>query len=89
VSYQHTARKAAGHVVICGDGPLVEHDTLCCVHCRRHWVVEPGSGIKRGWCRRCGGPTCGAEKCETVCEPFEFWLDEVERKASREYRLGL
>jgi hypothetical protein len=51
--------------------------------------VQPGSGIKRGWCRRCGGPTCGAQKCETVCEPFEFWLDEVERKASREYRLGL
>jgi hypothetical protein len=86
--YQHTARKPAGHIVITSDGPLVERDTRQCVHCAAHFVVEPGSGTVRGWCRRCAGPTCGAAKCNT-CLPFEAWLDEVERRASRDHRLGL
>lgn len=61
--------------------------TLQCRHCGGHFMVKRGSGIQRGWCQRCGGPTCGGPACEN-CLPFEKWLDEVERRATREYRLG-
>lgn len=57
-----------------------EGSTLKCVHCQRTWAVEPGSGRMRGWCFRCGGPTCGAEGCE-VCVPWERKMEIIERRA--------
>ena len=53
------------------DAPDFERDTLQCVHCMQHWMVEPGSGRRRGWCTRCSGPLCGAEECMKNCVPFE------------------
>lgn len=53
------------------DGPVFERETLQCVHCMKHWIVEPGSGRRRGFCLNCNGPTCGAADCETRCVPFE------------------
>lgn len=60
------------------EGPPIARDTMQCQHCMRHWVVNPGSGRHRGWCVKCGGPLCGAEKCMTECVPF---MKKVEGEA--------
>ena len=66
--YKATVRRPAGYVTIVGDGPVIERDTLQCVHCGFHWMVIPGSGRRRGWCMKCNGPSCGAEEC-MACRP--------------------
>lgn len=63
-------------------------DTLQCVHCGAHWIVQPGSGIQRGWCLNCRGPECGAQDCYT-CVPFERWLEQMEAKAKVEANVAL
>ena len=65
----------AGVVLI--DGQQVA-DTLCCVHCNRHWIVQRGSGITRGFCTNCMGPTCGHKKCDG-CYPLEKKLEDYEK----------
>ncbi len=60
---------------------LAEGQTLTCMHCGRVWQVKPGSGIKRGWCFRCGGPTCGSRACSERCVPFERQLEIAEQRA--------
>jgi len=37
-----------------------------------------GSGIKRGFCMKCFGITCGMKKCDE-CFPFEKKLDYYEK----------
>ncbi len=61
------------------DGRITEGETLQCVHCNAHWIVRPGSGIKRGWCLRCMGPHCGQAACWS-CEPFEKKLERWEMR---------
>lgn len=61
------------------DGRREERDILTCAHCQATWIVEPGSGKRRGWCLKCGGPLCGKAPCMASCVPFERWLDSVER----------
>lgn len=73
----HTASRPKGNIQFFGEGGFREADTLQCVHCQAHWVVQPGSGRQRGFCMRCMGPTCGAS-CD-ACVPFERWLDSVEQ----------
>lgn len=78
----HTARSPHGILLATHwDGTREERDILTCCHCQYAWEVRPGSGKRRGWCARCSGPTCGKRRCETACEPFERWLEMVERKA--------
>lgn len=72
---QHLVRQPAGHILV--DGQVVA-DTLQCVHCGAHWVVRPGSRRRRGWCLRCGGPTCGQPECD-ACRPMEQQLERMER----------
>lgn len=87
--FVHSARKANGWLFgFHSDGKTTEHDTVQCVHCGCHWVVKPGSGTERGWCTSCHGPHCGSRQCFT-CKPLEKWLEEVEKQASREFRLGV
>jgi len=75
---RHTVRRPAGEILIVRpEGPPVSMDTLQCVHCMKHWIVQPGSGRRRGWCTNCNGPLCGGEKCFT-CVPF---LKKVEGEA--------
>ena len=81
---QHTATggRVKGHYEI--SGPLLpnqvpEGDTLMCVHCQKHWVIRPGSRMKRGFCLRCNGPTCGKKHCEEHCVPFEKALEMMEK----------
>lgn len=54
--------------------------TLQCVHCGAHFLSVKGSGIKRGFCTKCMGPTCGKSQCFR-CKPYEKQIEEIERKA--------
>ena len=81
---EHGVRKPNGQVFITPEfGAVVERDTVCCVHCRKHWIVEPGSGRQRGWCMNCNGPTCGAETCAKRCVPYEKMIEQIEQKWAR------
>lgn len=76
---EHSVRRPAGYVeTTYPDSPTVRGETLMCVHCQKHWVVRPGSGITRGFCFNCMGPTCGKEVCEP-CVPFEQAIENMER----------
>lgn len=78
---EHTVRKPHGHVIISSaDGRTSEQQTLSCCHCGAHWIVQPGSGTRRGFCLKCMGPTCGAPECGT-CLPVEKFLEQVEKNA--------
>lgn len=59
------------------DGITTEADTARCVHCGKHWVINPDSLKGRAFCTNCNGFVCGP-KCE-VCVPFEKWLDCYEK----------
>lgn len=74
----HSVLRPHGHIIIVGDGPVIEADTLQCVHCGGHFIVRPGSGRQRGFCMRCNGVTCGHESCN-ACNPFQKLVDEGRR----------
>lgn len=78
--YDFTSRRPAGNIVVTDpDLPTLEADTLQCVHCGAHWQVRHNSGVARGFCMNCMGPTCGKQKCECGCNPIEKQLDIQER----------
>ncbi len=54
------------------------HSTQQCCHCGTHFVMKPGSGIVRGFCRRCMQVTCGRPECD-ACIPFERKLEMYEK----------
>ena len=64
------------HGAILVDGQHVA-DTLQCVHCGAHWIPRKGSGIIRGFCKKCMGPICGPS-CSR-CVPQEKMLEMMER----------
>lgn len=53
-------------------------DTMQCCHCGAHFVMERGSGKKRGWCMLCSDMTCGKKRCDE-CLPFEKRLELYEK----------
>lgn len=59
---------------------IVSGETLQCVHCGAHWVIQPGSGKIRGFCLRCNGPICGPG-C-AACVPIERQLELMEDAAA-------
>lgn len=69
-------------------GWTVVGETVQCVHCAKHWIMEPGSGRERGFCRNCMGVTCGAEGCYN-CLPQEKWLEQMEAKGRMEENLRI
>lgn len=74
----HTKPKANGVQIITGESGTVQSDTVCCVHCRHHWVVKPGSNKKRGFCMKCMGPTCGNKQCDN-CVPYMKMIENIEK----------
>ena len=69
-----SGQRVRGSFTIAGPlrpGQVSEGETVMCVHCQKHWEIKPGSGISRGFCFNCNGLTCGKQKCETECMPFE------------------
>lgn len=90
-SDSYTAKHAAGYLRRHEPGhtlPVYERDSIQCPHCDGHWLVEPGSGVKRGWCFNCHRPHCGQPSCWT-CKPFEKTLEEALRKARLFKEMGL
>ena len=72
-------RKYAGEITHVGlDGKTLTEGIMQCVHCGKHWVPQPGSGVTRGFCRNCMGPLCSAE-CAQHCVSFEKQLDAYEK----------
>jgi hypothetical protein len=74
-------KRVAGTVII--DDPLLpgqerEAETKMCMHCQMHFIIQPGSEMKRGFCTNCNGVTCGKQKCETVCTHFEKAIEIME-----------
>ena len=74
---KYSSTRPHGHVIIAGPEGVIEGETMQCVHCGRHWVIQPGSGRRRGWCSKCMGPTCGSQQCHE-CVPAERKLELME-----------
>lgn len=80
---QHSVRKPSGYFTITDpDAPMIEGETLSCRHCQAIWRVQPGSGIRRGWCHRCAGPLCGKPACLAECVPWERAIEAMEGRAA-------
>lgn len=74
----HSVLRPHGIIIVTDvEGKSYQADCLTCMHCRKAWVVRPGSGIRRGWCHKCSGPTCGCAACDT-CLSAEKRLDLYE-----------
>lgn len=58
-------------------GKPVTQATVMCAHCGRHWLWQPGSGRRRGFCTRCYGYTCGSEACD-CCVSVDHLIDNLE-----------
>lgn len=56
----------------------INQDTLQCPHCGMHWVPQPGSGRRRGYCFKCSGVLCGRGKCAAECIPQEAQVELIE-----------
>lgn len=72
-------RRPHGHIII--DGVEIASTKQCC-HCGRHYTSIRGSGIKRGFCLKCMGPTCGKPRCDR-CIPHRAWLEHWEGKKTK------
>ena len=78
--YSDAKHERRPHGLIFVDGKEVA-TTLQCPHCAMHFVSRKGSGIRRFFCMRCGGVTCGKPKCD-ACHPF---AEELEMSQGREF----
>ena len=72
---RHTASRPDATVIITASdtGQTSERDTLRCVHCGKHWIVQPGCGARRNFCPYHMGPTCGAEVCD-YCQRMDVGM---------------
>lgn len=68
-----------GYLTITSAMGILERDTLMCVHCGQHYIVQPGSGKQRGFCTKCMGVTCGRRKCKK-CVPLEQFIESLEKQ---------
>lgn len=87
----NTKLRPAGTIIIGSlDGDRkVEVDTWMCCHCGQHCARTKGiwtapsqtrKPIRRGFCMRCNGPTCGKYSCD-ACVPTERKLELCEAGA--------
>ena len=73
--YEH---RASGYIIMDdGNGPVETAATLRCVHGGENFISIKGSGIRRGYCTRCAGVTCGNPNHE-ICSDWRKRLDEYE-----------
>jgi len=72
------SKKVSGYVIITHPDYKHELETRQCVHCGKHWVYQPGSGRKRGFCLACHGITCGSRVCDEHI-PFEKKVEDYEK----------
>ena len=57
----------------------VEGEMRMCAHCSVRWEYRPGSGIRRGYCKRCNGLLCGKGLCMRYCIPYMSKIDAIEK----------
>jgi len=76
--------KHGGYIAL--DGRVVAQ-TQQCGHCGAHWVVRPGSGILRGFCRGCMRHTCGDPSCDADgprgCVTWERKMEAIEAREKK------
>lgn len=70
-------RFATGHILL--DNVMVA-DTVRCIHGGEQFISLKGSGMRRGFCTRCMGRTCGAPEHDE-CLHWEKRLDLIEQGA--------
>ena len=72
---RHTASRPDATVIVTAmdTGQSSERDTLMCVHCGKHWIVQPGCGRRRNYCTYHNGPLCGAETCD-YCQRMDVGM---------------
>lgn len=58
----------------------VEREMARCCHCERYWIIEPGSGRKRGFCMGCNAVNCGAQACVEKCNPWERQFEAMRQR---------
>jgi hypothetical protein len=75
----HGVLRPSGHLITTplDGGPETVQDTVQCVHCGGHWIVQPGSGKIRGYCGNCAGPICGPG-CAVCVGPWEARMENIE-----------
>lgn len=79
-------RRAAPKDQLCGvlisrpyeGGAEQQIDLVQCCHCQQTFPFVRGSGVKRGWCSRCAGITCGRIECDD-CVPWQEMLWQMEQ----------
>lgn len=79
VILKHSVSRPHGTLIVTNrdSGRDYQRDYLQCCHCQFVWLVQPGSGIQRGYCTLCGQVTCGRDCCQR-CTPFERRLEQYE-----------
>lgn len=60
-------------------GRKIEGEKRMCAHCQHSWIYKKGSGVRRGYCRRCNGMLCGSISCMTYCIPYEHRIEAIEK----------
>src|ERR1700686_977735 len=61
----HGHKPSAYFATTDGEGKKIEGECRQCVHCQFTWEFKPGSGIRGGYCLRCGGFLCARQECMT------------------------
>lgn len=59
----HGHKPSAHFVTYTREGQKVEGECRQCIHCQFTWEYQPGSGVRRGYCLRCGGFLCARPEC--------------------------
>lgn len=79
-----TRDQSAGDILVIDtvNGKQLFEGTLRqCVHCQFTWTYQPGSGQRRGFCRRCNGHLCGKRACLANCYHYEQRVEDIENIA--------
>ena len=61
------------------NGKKIEGEMRMCCHCSVRWQYKPGSGTRRGFCKRCNGLLCGKDECMRYCVPYMNRIEAMEQ----------
>ena len=85
VMLKEVSRRPAGFILVTDIDTgkrIFEGEVRQCIHCQYTWRHVPGSGVRRGWCMRCNGFTCGRARCDT-CYHKEKQIEDMEAVGRR------
>ena len=81
MSYRDAQFERKPHGAFIVEGREIAH-TLRCAHGGEHFVSVRGSGMRRGFCTRCIGVTCG-DPAHDACIPWEARLEHMEGRKTK------